>query len=297
MSLAEDLRAACPALRLDEPLRRHTSFGIGGPADYYADVNTLEELIALRKLVERSALSVFFIGAGSNLLVSDRGIRGLVIHLQGEFRKIEFQGSEVAVGAAAWMPAVSRQCAERGLAGAEPLIGIPGTIGGGLVMNAGTRDGALGDVVRSVRIVGPRGVCATRTPGEAAFGYRRSALENEWLAGAVLGLKPEESRHIISRIDSYLQYRTRTQPLATSNCGSVFKNPAQAAAAQLVEQAGFKGAAVGGARVSERHANFIINEKDARASDVDALILQIQEKVFQQSGIRLETEVKKVGQW
>jgi len=144
MSLLDDLRTACPAIIPQESLSRHTSLAIGGPADYYAEVMTAGELMALRKTAHQYSLPVFFLGAGSNLLVSDKGIRGLVIHLNGEFRRIEFRDNLVRVGAAAMMPTVARQAAERGLSGLEPLIGVPGTIGGGLVMNAGTRAGWLG---------------------------------------------------------------------------------------------------------------------------------------------------------
>ena len=224
-ALEQTFRAACPSLRLQESLSRHTSLAIGGPADYYADVNTQEELLALHQAVLTAKLPVFFIGAGSNLLVSDKGFRGLVIHLQGDFRKIQIQGDRVVVGAGAWMPTVVKQCAQEGLAGIEALIGVPGTIGGGLVMNAGTRDGVVGDAVESVEVIDDHSQIQTRRLDQIEFQYRRSNLVNQWILSATLRLKPDERSHIISRIDSYLQYRARTQPLATSNCGSVFKNP------------------------------------------------------------------------
>jgi UDP-N-acetylmuramate dehydrogenase len=297
MSLADDLRSACPTVKSQEPLSRHTSLAIGGPADLYAEVTTVEELIALRRLVRQHQLPVFFLGAGSNLLVSDRGIRGLVIHLQGEFRAIEFKGNLVKVGAAVMMPAVAKQAAERGLSGLESLIGVPGTIGGGLVMNAGTREGWLGNVVSSVDVVGDLFKIETLTADVFGFSYRKSNLEGRWVVGAELALKSEEPASIMKRIESLLKYRLRTQPLATSNCGSVFKNPPEGAAAQWIEKAGFKGVAVGGARVSERHANFIINEKNAQASDVQALMSRIQKKVLKEFNVRLEPEVKLVGEW
>lgn len=246
-SLAGALQTACPGLKTNELLSRHTSLAVGGPADYYAEVNSREELIALRRVCQSSQLAVFFLGAGSNLLVSDRGIRGLVIHLQGDFRQIQFgQGPEIQAGAAAWMPTVARQCAEHGLAGIEALIGVPGTIGGGLVMNAGTRDGVLGDVVTAVDVLDAAGRVSRKALDQIVFSYRRSNLEGEWILGATLRLKVDERSHIMGRIDEYLKYRARTQPLATSNCGSVFKNPEGQAAAQLIEQAGLKGAACGG---------------------------------------------------
>jgi UDP-N-acetylmuramate dehydrogenase len=297
MALVQDLRAACPGLKVQELLSRHTSLAIGGPADYYADVNTLDELTAIRRAVAGQNVPVFFLGAGSNLLVSDRGIRGLVIHLQGEFRRIEFKDTHVRAGAGAWMPTVSKQAGEHGLSGVESLIGVPGTIGGGLVMNAGTREGCLGDVVVSVEVLGDSGHVDRLSSEAFGFGYRKSALEGRWVVAAELALKSVDPASIIKRIEALLQYRSRTQPVATSNCGSVFKNPVEGPAAQWIEKAGFKGYAMGGARVSERHANFIVNENKASAMDVRTLIRRIQEKVLQQFNVRLEPEVKMVGEW
>jgi len=297
MTALDSLLSACPQLREHEPLARHTSFGIGGPADYFADVTSLEELIALRRAVTEFSVPVFFIGAGSNLLVSDRGIRGLVIHLQGDFRRITFDGTSVHSGAGAWMPVLAKQAAEHGLSGVEAMIGIPGTIGGALVMNAGTRDGWIGDVTETVNVLDAQGQMHTLQSDAFGFAYRTSRLASYWITGAMLRLKNSEAKIVKEKIDSILQYRTRTQPLATSNCGSVFKNPDQKAAAQLIEQAEFKGVAVGGARVSERHANFIVNEKNASASDVRELMQRIQARVKEKFGIELEPEVKLVGDW
>src|SRR5882672_1526744 len=215
MSLADELLAACPALKTQEPLSRHTSLAIGGPADYYADVNTLEELIAIRKTrreINKDTLAplggrgskgegglavpVFFIGAGSNLLVSDKGIRGLVIHLQGEFKRIAFNGTRVKAGAGVMMPALAKQAAERGLSGIESLIGVPGTIGGGLVMNAGTREGWLGSVVTSVQVLGESLKPESLAPETFSFSYRHSNLEGKWITSAELALKSDEPASI-----------------------------------------------------------------------------------------------------
>jgi UDP-N-acetylmuramate dehydrogenase len=296
-SADDALRAAFPALKLNEPLSKHTSLAIGGPAEFYADVSTLDELIALRKAVAEHKIPVFFIGAGSNLLVSDDGIKGLVIHLQGKLRQATIQGTEVTAWAGMWMPTFVKQCAEQGLGGIESLIGVPGTIGGGLVMNAGTREGVLGDVVASVDILDETGKVRTLTPEALGFTYRRSALEGSWIVSTVLRLNAVEKSSIMARIDELLRYRTQTQPIGTSNCGSVFKNPKGSAAAQWVEKAGFKGVRCGGAQVSERHANFIINDRHAKAQDVRQLMKQIQDKVFEKFGIKLEPEIKLVGEW
>jgi UDP-N-acetylmuramate dehydrogenase len=210
---------------------------------------------------------------------------------------VTFDGANVSVGAGAWLPQLAKQCAERGLAGVESLIGVPGTIGGGVVMNAGTRDGVLGDVVTSIEILNAAGEYERFPGSKANFSYRHSTLEGSWVAGATLLLRPEESTSIMSRLETYLRYRAQTQPLATNNCGSVFKNPPGGAAAKWVEQAGLKGKSIGGARVSERHANFIINEKGASAADVRALIEHIQSTVRERFSVELQPEVKFVGEW
>ncbi|OGR90979.1 MAG: UDP-N-acetylenolpyruvoylglucosamine reductase [Elusimicrobia bacterium RIFCSPLOWO2_01_FULL_59_12] len=296
-ALPDQLRAACKSFKLNEPLSKHASLAIGGPAEFYADVSTPEELIALHEIVKTHRVPVFFLGAGSNVLVSDRGVRGLVIHLQGVFRQAEFNGPVVKAGAGAWMPTLVKQCAEKGLSGIESLIGVPGTIGGGLVMNAGTREGVLGDVVDSVETLDE----ASRihaVPKEAlGFSYRRSQLEGAWIVSATLRLKAAERSFIMARIDELLRIRAETQPLGTSNCGSVFKNPDGSAAAQWVDKAGFKGVRCGGAQVSERHANFIINTGRATAQDVRQLMQQVQDKVFEKFGVKLEPEIKLVGEW
>jgi UDP-N-acetylmuramate dehydrogenase len=296
-ALLEELQTACPGLRPQERMARHTSLAVGGPAEYFADVNTPAELMALHALVRRHQLSVFFVGAGSNLLVSDMGIPGLVIHLQGEFRQTDFEGETVFAGAGVWLPALARACAAKGLSGLEALVGVPGCIGGGLVMNAGTREGWLGNVVESVEVLEPSGQTRWMDRNELQFAYRASNLGACWVLRARLRLKPESSASIMARIESLLQYRARTQPLATSNCGSVFKNPEGGAAAQMIEACGLKGASRGGARISERHANFIINEKNATAQDVYELMRRAQQKVFEKFGVKLEPEVKLIGEF
>lgn len=292
-----DIREVFPGVRSGEPLARFTTFRIGGPADYLAEVGTLEQLQRLRRWTAASGMPVFFLGAGSNVLISDRGVRGLVIHLQGDFKRIAFEGTRVTAGAGAMMPQLAQQAASHGLSGVEALIGVPGTVGGGLVMNAGTREGWIGDVARSVDILDEAGEPRTLSAAELTFGYRSSNLAGAWVMGAVLELKPSDPATVKSKMQALLDYRAKTQPLATSNCGSVFKNPPQGAAAQWIEKAGLKGFAIGGARVSERHANFIINERQAGAGDVWALIQHIQAAVRERFGVALEPEVKQVGEW
>jgi UDP-N-acetylmuramate dehydrogenase len=291
------LREAFPGLKTSEPLARHSSFAIGGPADFYADVETLTDLTALRRATADGSIPVFFVGSGSNLLISDKGVRGLVIHLQGEFRSIVFEESRVTVGAAAFMPVLSKQAADRGLSGVEALIGVPGTVGGGLVMNAGTRDGWIGDVTESVDVLAQDGRVNTILKAECGFVYRHSRFGADWVIGAALRLKKSDAATVKAKIDAIVQYRSRTQPLATNNCGSVFKNPEQGPAAGFIEKAGLKGHGIGGARISERHANFIVNENRASANDVRALIDLMQKTVREKFGVALEPEVRLVGEW
>jgi UDP-N-acetylmuramate dehydrogenase len=295
-SLDVEIKSACVAVKVNEPMSKHTSLGIGGPADYYADVYSRDELVALRRVATTFNVPVCFVGAGSNMLVTDKGIRGLVIHLHEGFRQILFNVPMVKVGAAAWMPTLAKQCAERGLTGVESLIGVPGTVGGGLVMNAGTREGVIGDLVESVEVLEKNGQTRTISKSEIQFGYRFSNLANSWIISTVLRLKPADRSSILLRVEKLLQYRADTQPIGTSNCGSVFKNPPKGSAGQLIEQAGFKGLPFGGAQVSERHANFIINTGGATAEDVRTLIRQIQDKVFEMTKIRLEPEIKLIGE-
>jgi len=286
-----------PRLQKSVTLAPYTTFKIGGPAEFFVDVQTLDELITLRQAVREKPMPVFFIGAGSNLLVSDKGIRGLVIHLSGEFKTIAFDGEKVRIGAGAMMPMLSKQAADRGLSGVEALIGVPGTVGGGLVMNAGTKDGWIGDVTQSVEALDDSGKIQTLTKNDFGFAYRTSALTDYWLVAANLLLKSTNAVTVRTKIDTIMQYRMRTQPLTTANCGSVFKNPEGGHAADYIERAGLKGTAVGGARISEKHANFIINEKKASATDVWTLIEMAQSRVREKFKVELEPEVKRVGDW
>ncbi len=295
--LFHSLKSACPGVREQEPLAKRTTLQIGGPADFFADVQTVSELTALRHVVEASLLPVFFLGAGSNLLISDKGIRGLVLHLGGDFKRVDFQESTLSAGAGALMPTLARQAAQRGLSGVESLIGVPGTVGGGLVMNAGTREGWIGDVTTEIEALAAGGKIHTISREDWGFSYRHSKLEGLWITGATLTLKKEDPIAVQKKVDDLLAYRTKTQPLTTSNCGSVFKNPPEGAAAKFVEECGMKGQAVGRARVSNRHANFILNEGGATAAEVRSLIDTIQMKVQKQFNVCLEPEVKFAGEW
>lgn len=292
------MRELFPQARFDEPLSRHTTFRIGGPADCYVEPRSVGELSALMRLARARRLPVLFLGFGSNLLVRDGGIRGVVSRLRGGFEKIEFlDEGRVAAGAAVRVPKLVSRCAERGLAGSEPLVGVPGTVGGALVMNAGTRDGEIGDLVLEVSVLDPPTFRERRLPaGKLRFEYRSSSLEGRVVLGCVLQLKPGDKGDIMGRVRKYQQTRLRTQPIHTYNVGSTFKNPPGRFVARMIEEAGLKGASCGGARVSPLHANFIENFSKARASDVLELVRRIRERVKALSGVELELEMKVVGE-
>lgn len=279
-----------------EPLSRHSTFAVGGPADYYAEVRTRAELENLERACRESKTALFPIGQGSNLLVGDGGIRGVVVRLRGEFEDVSFDGNVLTAGAGAAMPPLAKACAKRGLAGAEFMAGIPGTVGGGLMTNAGTPDGDLGSLVDSVDVLNADGSWETLNREKLSFSYRRSNLAGRLVAKAVLKLQPGDPAVIMALVEKQLARRSERQPLGTYNCGSVFKNPAGDHAARLIEAAGLKGRRIGGARISPKHANFIENAERATAKDVRALIDLARRSVKEQFGVDLETEVWTAGE-
>jgi UDP-N-acetylmuramate dehydrogenase len=293
----QDLLKAVPSARLDEPLAPKTTFKIGGPADAYVLPGTREELKAALACARGAGQPVFILGWGSNLLVRDKGVRGLVVQLAGEFERIEFlEGGEVKAGAACRVPALVLACAEKGLSGLEPIVGVPGTVGGALAMNAGTRDGEIGALVQAVSVMDMAGNERVRYPSDLHFRYRHSDLQEEVALDAIISLKPADKADIMAVVRRYQKKRQETQPIHTNNVGSTFKNPPGRFVAQMVEQLGLKGHAVGGARVSPLHANFIENFAGAKASDVLALVDLIRERVRAGFGVGLELEMKVVGE-
>ncbi len=297
-SWREELRRQFPAARLDEPLARLTTFKIGGPADAYAEPKDAEELGRLARFARDRRVALLILGWGSNVLIRDGGVRGLVLRLKGRFEALDFlAGGRVRAGAAVRVPQLVSQCAERGLGGDESLVGIPGTVGGALVMNAGTREGEIGSLAESVDVLEEPGFePRTLSRAELEFSYRASNLGGRIVVGGVLQLKPGNKRDIMARVQQFQRRRQQTQPIHTYNVGSIFKNPPGRYVAQLVEQAGLKGAVCGGARVSPMHANFIENFSDASASDVLALVERIRARLRETAGVELELEMKVVGE-
>jgi UDP-N-acetylmuramate dehydrogenase len=295
-SLLSELVPLVATVKADEPLGRHSTFGIGGPADYYVEVKTEEQARDLVRWTAERGLPLFPIGQGSNLLVGDKGLRGVVVRLRGEFEELSFADESVVAGAGVALPYLAKQCAERGLEGAEPLAGVPGTVGGGLMTNAGTREGDLGSLIESVDVITPAGEVASLRRDEIVFSYRKSDLAGRFVLRARLKLRRGDKNVILSKIQLQLTRRAQTQPLGTYNVGSIFKNPPGDFAARLVEAAGLKGHRVGGAQVSPRHANFIVNADRATAADVRALIDTVRRAVKEKFGVELELEIWQVGE-
>lgn len=280
-----------------EKLAKYTSWRVGGPADRLYIPQDRQDLIDFIKALPESE-PLFWMGLGSNLLVRDGGIRGTVINTKGRLKEMCLTGDgSVYVEAGVPCAHVARFCGERGLIGAEFLAGIPGTMGGALKMNAGAFGGETWAIVKSVEMLDSAGNVTDRKPQNFIVGYRSvKGFDNEWFLSCLLTLQPGDTAASQDKIKGLLEKRGATQPTNQPSCGSVFKNPEGDYAARLIEQTGLKGYAIGGACVSEKHANFIVNTGNATASDIEALIHYVQEQVKQQQGVVLQTEVCMVGE-
>ncbi len=283
-------------LRFGEPLSKHTYFGIGGEADAYFEVSTIAELAALAELHRQWDVPVAVIGRGSNLLVSDAGFRGICIRLIGELAALEVDVSKVSVGAGLSLPRLSKAMSRCGLSGVEFALGIPGSVGGALIMNAGAWGSSFGDVVTNVTVMDSTGRLVELTPAEAGFQYRHSALGDYFcVVGATLSLIPGDGEMITERMQQFYKQKVATQPFAEENAGCMFKNPPGDSAGRLIEACGLKGHRIGGAEVSTVHGNFILNLDNATAEDVLNLVTHIQKHVHEKTGVSLQTEVKRLG--
>ncbi len=283
-------------LRLQEPMSAHTSWRVGGAAAQFyrpADIADLAQFIGALKANE----ALYWVGLGSNLLVRDGGLPGTVICTSGVMKELQFlEHDRVRVEAGLAMPQLARKCARQGLRGTEFLCGIPGTVGGGLAMNAGALGGEIWDLVESVETVDRQGRLYQRSASEYEVAYRRViGPADEWFVAATLQLAPGDSVESLQQIKTHLARRSATQPTQWPNAGSVFRNPPGDYAARLIEAAGLKSSCVGGACVSEKHANFIINTGAASAADIEALIEKIKQRVKVEYDIGLVREVKIIG--
>ena len=283
-------------LRFGEPLAKHTHFGIGGEATAYLEISTVSELAALARFHKQWDVPVAVIGRGSNLLVSDRGFKGIGLRLVGELAKLEVDGNIVSVGAGLALPALSKAMSQRGLSGVEFALGIPGSVGGALIMNAGAWGSSFGDVVTNVTVMNAAGDILNLTHDEAHFEYRHSGLEPYFcVTGATLRLEPGDVDTITERMQTFYKQKIATQPFTEENAGCMFKNPPNDSAGRLIDISGLKGCRIGGAEVSTVHGNFILNIDNATAADVLKLVAHIQQQVREKTGISLQTEVKRLG--
>ena len=293
-SLAKELRRAFPALELreNEPMKPHCSFRIGGPAEIFAEPGSEAELCALWRFLHAAGTPVTVIGNGTNLLVHDEGVRGVVIHLGKRFARIDRTDGGLWAAAGVTLARLATAAKEYGLSGLEFAHGIPGSLGGAVMMNAGAYGGEMKDVVASVSYLDHGG--EVRETAEPGFSYRRSrfADSGELILGAALRLAPDDPAAIRARMMELWARRSASQPLDRPSAGSTFKRPAAGYAAAMIDAAGLRGVSVGGAQVSEKHTGFVINTGNATFADVTALMALIRERVYAETGVLLEPEVK-----
>lgn len=296
-STLNGLREICPDLLVNAPMKGRTTFRIGGPAQYLALPSSAEQISRLLLFARNAGLPVTLLGNCSNVLVRDGGIDGLVLQLGSNFSKASVTGNEVEAEAGILMSTLAQVCTRAGLAGFEFASGIPGSLGGGVYMNAGAYNGEIGSIVKSVTVINERLELVTLSREEMGFAYRHTALSGRDVAvvSAVLSLSPDNPQDIAARVADFTRRRRERQPLNYPSAGSVFKRPEGAFAAALIDTAGLKGVSVGGAQVSCKHAGFFVNTGGATAADVLALINLVQNTVYEKSGFRLEPEIKIIG--
>lgn len=282
----------------DEPLKKHTYFKIGGPADIYIEPKDLDELKRVLEIVKKSSIPFYIIGNGTNLLVSDDGFRGAIIKIGNNFNNIKIDGETVVVGAGTLLSTLSKETAKKGLTGLEFASGIPGYIGGAIAMNAGAYNGEIKDVVTEVLCIDTDGNLYDLSNEDMRFGYRESKVTTDDLIviSAVLELKYGDQEKIDARIKDLNERRTTKQPLNFPSAGSTFKRPVDGYAAKLIEDAGLKGLIHGGAMVSDKHSGFIINYDNATCKDVIELMDIVESVVKEKFNITLEPEVKIIGE-
>lgn len=296
----QDIFAGCTQRPLlpAEPMTKHTSFHIGGPAELMAQPQSEAELQSLLMKAAETAVPVTLVGNGSNLLVRDKGIRGLVIKLGSMLRDIKVSGNVLTFGSGVSLAQASKKAAELGLSGMEFAVGIPGSIGGAVYMNAGAYDGEMSKVVKSVRVMNAAGEVSELSASELDFGYRHSALQGSGkiVTSVTVELPAGDKQAIAEKMADFSNRRITKQPLELPSAGSMFKRPPGYFAGTLIDQTGLKGYTVGGAQVSTKHAGFVVNIGGATAADVLQLISDVQAKVFAAHGVHLEPEVLVLGE-
>lgn len=282
---------------MQEPMRLHTTFRVGGPAALYVELKTEQEFRDILTLLHAKEEDYFIVGNGSNLLISDTGYNGIILHPSKEFNDVRVEGEKLICESGATLSTIARIALEHELTGFEFASGIPGSLGGAIAMNAGAYDGEMKQVVEAVRLVTPQGEVITKSGEEMVFSYRHSILKEEpyVVLSVTIKLQKGDKAQIKARMDELAVKRREKQPLEYPSAGSTFKRPEGYFAAKLIEDAGLRGFQVGGAQVSEKHCGFVINKENATAQDICKLMKQVQEQVQDKFGVLLEPEVIRLG--
>ena len=284
---------------IEEPMKKHTTFRIGGPAEYLILPQTAEEIADVVKLCRQEEIPWYIVGNGSNLLVADEGVRGVVIQLLRNFNQIQVEGCQIRMQAGAQNAAVAKRALDASLTGFEFAAGIPGTIGGAVVMNAGAYGGEMKDILKEVTVLDQNGMIRTIPTEELELGYRTSIIARKGyvVLEAVIVLKTGDPKEIKAAMDDLKEKRVTKQPLEYPSAGSTFKRPEGYFAGKLIMDAGLRGFSVGGAQISEKHCGFVINKGNATAEDVTELMDETKKIVMEKFGVALEPEVKRLGQF
>jgi|TARA_B110000263_G_scaffold241663_1_gene246164 UDP-N-acetylmuramate dehydrogenase len=280
----------------EEAMMKHTSYGIGGPAQAYIIPKDENDLSQILKFANQYKISTYFVGSGSNLLVSDKGINGIVITLGKAINDFRINGAEIYAESGVMLGKVVKECIKNNLSGLESLIGVPGTLGGALVMNAGAFGGEISNYLKKVTVMTMEGNKKNYKPGEIEFSYRHSTFSSEEIViSANFELIQSDAKTVAEKKSLASGGRKATQPLKFRSAGSVFKNPDEGAAGYFIDQAGLKGTKAGDAEISNHHANFFVNHGEAKASDIVKLIRLARKTVKKKFGVMLELEVKTLG--
>lgn len=282
---------------IDEPMKKHTTFRIGGPADYYVLPKTIEEVQQVMEACKEAEIPYYVLGNGSNLLVSDKGYRGVIIQLYRNLNHIEVEGTKIRAQVGALLSQIAGEALRHCLTGFEFAAGIPGTLGGAVVMNAGAYGGEMKDVLQEVTALSKDGEIKVLSREELDLGYRTSVIGREGYIAleAVIALKEGKEETIRATMEDLKERRTTKQPLEYPSAGSTFKRPEGYFAGKLIQDTGLRGFSVGGAQVSEKHCGFVINKDNATAQDVIELMKEVSDRVEAKFGVPLEPEVKKLG--
>ncbi|MEO2261965.1 UDP-N-acetylmuramate dehydrogenase [Lachnospiraceae bacterium HCP28S3_F9] len=286
-------------VKTEEPMKNHTTFRVGGPAEFFVMPRTAEEVKKVIDLCRRESFPYYIIGNGSNLLVSDQGYRGVVLQIYKEMSYIEVEENVVVAQAGALLSAIANKALENGLTGFEFAAGIPGTLGGACVMNAGAYGGEMKDVLEEVTVLTEEGEVLTIPKENLELGYRTSIIARKGytVLEARIQLRGGEKEAIKSLMEELKDKRVSKQPLEYPSAGSTFKRPEGYFAGKLIQDAGLRGFSVGGAQVSEKHCGFVINRENATAADVAELMRQVSARVEEEFGVKLEPEVKRLGEF